>query len=205
MADIEAFPQINLPDEQQAYGIRRYDRLPGNQRVHSEDFAQILYAYAHDKYRRASYDQIGKLLYQNSIHGQRDAIQMARRLLVNILLANGDAHLKNWSIIYRDGRHAELSPAYDIVMTKGYIADESQFALNMAKTKNWYEVTMEHFKRWADYGDIPWRPVLYNLRAVMESARALWLGALNDSQMIDSQKNVLRAHWKRLHPDFRIE
>jgi serine/threonine-protein kinase HipA len=96
MADIEAFPQINLPDEQRAYGIRRYDRLPGNQRIHSEDFAQILHAYAHDKYRRASYDQIGKLLYRNSIHGQRDAIQMPRRLLVNILLANGDAHLKNW-------------------------------------------------------------------------------------------------------------
>ncbi|WP_296183548.1 type II toxin-antitoxin system HipA family toxin [Pseudomonas sp. UBA1879] len=205
MADIEALPQINLPDEQQAYGIRRYDRLAGNQRIHSEDFAQIFYAYAHDKYRRASYDQIGKLLYQNSIHGQRDAIQMARRLLVNILLANGDAHLKNWSIIYRDGRHAELSPAYDIVMTKGYIADESQYALNMAKTKNWYEASLEHFKRWAAYGDIPWRPVLYNLRAAMDSARALWPGALNDSQMIDSQKALLRAHWKGLHPDFRIE
>ena len=31
-----------------------------------------------------------------------DAQQFARRLLVNILLANGDAHLKNWSLLYAD-------------------------------------------------------------------------------------------------------
>ncbi|MEX5543844.1 HipA domain-containing protein, partial [Pseudomonas poae] len=92
------------------------------------------------------------------LQGQRDAAQMAVRLLVNILLANGDAHLKNWSMIYPDGRNAELSPAYDIVVTKAYITDENQYALNMGGRKNWYEVSMEDFKKWAEYGDIPWRP-----------------------------------------------
>jgi serine/threonine-protein kinase HipA len=202
---IEALPNINLPNEQYAYGIRRYDRLPESRRVHSEDFAQIFFAYAHDKYRVASYDQIGKLIYQNSIQGQRDAVQMAIRLLVNILLANGDAHLKNWSMIYRDGRSAELSPAYDIVTTKAYITDESQYALNMDKTKNWYETSFDHFKSWAEYGDIPWRPVLYNLRASMEKVRSLWPAALNGSEMPEKQKDSLRAHWRRLHPDFRLE
>lgn len=204
MASIEALPGINLPNEHYAYGIRRYDRLPGNQRVHSEDFAQIFFAYAHDKYRAGSYDQVGKLIYQNSIQGQRDAVQMAVRLLVNILLANGDAHLKNWSMVYRDGRNAQLSPAYDIVMTKAYITDENQYALNMDKGKNWYEASLEQFKRWAEYGDIPWRPVLYNLRATMEKARTLWPAALDSSEMAENQKISLREHWKRLHPDFRI-
>lgn len=138
MTDIEMLPNINLPNEQYAYGIRRYDRLPDNGRVHSEDFAQIFFAYAHDKYRMASYEQIGKLIYQNSIRGQRDAVQMAVRLLVNILLANGDAHLKNWSIVYPDGRNAQLSPAYDIVVTKAYITDERQYGLNMNRNKDWY-------------------------------------------------------------------
>ena len=204
MASIEALPNINLPNEQFAYGIRRYDRLPGNKRVHSEDFAQIFYAYAHDKYKAGSYDQIGKLIYQNSIKGQRDAVQMAVRLLVNVLLANGDAHLKNWSMIYPDGRNAELSPAYDIVTTKAYITDENQYALNMGRSKNWYETSLEDFRKWAEYGDIPWRPVLYNLRAAMEKARTLWPAALDESEMAESQKDVLREHWKRLHADFRI-
>lgn len=204
MTHIEALPNINLPNEQYAYGIRRYDRLPDNKRIHSEDFAQIFFAYAHDKYRAASYEQIGKLIYQNSLQGQRDATQMAVRLLVNILLANGDAHLKNWSMIYPDGRNAELSPAYDIVVTKAYITDENQYALNMGGSKNWYEVSMEDFKKWAEYGDIPWRPVLYNLRAALEKARTLWPAALDESGMADDHKSVLREHWKRLHADFRI-
>ncbi|MCI8210445.1 phosphatidylinositol kinase [Pseudomonas sp. S25] len=204
MSNIEALPNINLPNEQYAFGIRRYDRLPDNQRVHSEDFAQIFFAYAHDKYRAASYDQIGKLIYQNSRQGQRDAAQMAVRLLINILLANGDAHLKNWSMIYPDGRNAELSPAYDIVVTKAYIPDERQFALNMGMSKNWYEVSMEDFRKWAEYGDIPWRPVLYNLRAALEKARTFWPAALDASEMVEDQKKVLREHWKQLHADFRI-
>lgn len=205
MSNIETLASINLPDEPLAYGIRRYDRLPGNERVHSEDFAQVFFAYAHDKYHKASYDQIGKLIYRNSAHGQRDAVQMAIRLLVNVLLANGDAHLKNWSMIYRDGKQAELSPAYDVVTTKAYIADERHYALNLAGSKNWYDVSLEHFKGWALYGDIPWRLVLNNLKAVMQKARSLWPAALNDSAMAEQHKDVLRAHWKRLHPDFRIE
>jgi serine/threonine-protein kinase HipA len=205
MSNIQTLPNINLPDEQYAYGIRRYDRLPGNRRVHSEDFAQILFAYAHDKYSAGSYDQIGKLIYQTSAQGQRDAVQMAVRLLVNILLANGDAHLKNWSVIYPDGHNAELSPAYDIVVTKAFIPDEAQFGLNLDKNKNWYAASLEAFKQWAQYGDIPWRPVLYNLRATLEKARTLWPAALEASEMPDNQKIALRAHWKQLHPDFRIE
>jgi serine/threonine-protein kinase HipA len=204
MADIQVLPAINLPDEQQAFGIRRYDRLPDNQRVHSEDFAQILFAHAHDKYRGASYDQIGKLIYRNSVQGQRDAVQMALRLLVNILLANGDAHLKNWSMIYPDGRNARLSPAYDIVMTKAYITDEAQYALNLNKSKNWYAASYDTFEQWARYGDIPWRPVLYNLRSAMEKARALWPAALDASEMAHDQKKILCEHWQRLTPDFRI-
>ncbi|WP_164450294.1 HipA domain-containing protein, partial [Pseudomonas viridiflava] len=91
----------------------------------SEDFAQVLYAYAHDKYRSGRYEQIAKLLYTQTRHGQRDVTQMAVRLLVNVLLANGDAHLKNWSLIYPDALNAELSPAYDIVATKVFIPGES--------------------------------------------------------------------------------
>ena len=41
--------------------------------------------------------------------------ELLRRLTVNELLGNADAHLKNIGLIYRDGRTAELSPAYDVV------------------------------------------------------------------------------------------
>lgn len=78
--------------------------------------------------------QIGKVLYQYSANGLADAQQFARRLLVNILLANGDAHLKNWSLLYPDMFSPLLSPAYDIVTTRAYINNEMEFALNLGKT-----------------------------------------------------------------------
>lgn len=201
---IDSLPAINLPNEQWAYGIRRYDRLAGDQRVHSEDFAQVLYAYAHDKYRSGRYEQIAKLLYTQTRHGQRDVTQMAVRLLVNVLLANGDAHLKNWSLIYPDALNAELSPAYDIVATKVFISGESQYALNMADTKAWYDVSFEHFKRWAETSGIPWRPVLIHLRKTLDAARTLWPEALAASVMKPNQQAILRQHWQQLHADFRI-
>ena len=94
---LDNLPPINLPDEKLAFAIKRFDR-DENLRVHMEDFAQVLMKYPHDKYSSANYEQIGKILHQFSGDGLADTQQFARRLLVNILLANGDAHLKNWSL-----------------------------------------------------------------------------------------------------------
>lgn len=151
---LDKLPQINLPNEEFAFGIRRFDRNAGT-RVHMEDFAQILVKYPHDKYNSANYGQIGQIIYQYTGDGLGNAQQFARRLLVNILLANGDAHLKNWSLIYADKVTPELAPIYDIVTTKVYIDGEREFALNLGRTKEWYQVTMAHFQAWAEKEDIP--------------------------------------------------
>ncbi|MGO3740291.1 MAG: type II toxin-antitoxin system HipA family toxin [Marinomonas foliarum] len=89
-----------------------------------EDFAQVLVKYPHEKYNSDNYEQIAKNLYQFSGDGLNDVQQLARRLLVNTLLANGDAHLKNWSLLYSDQAPPKLSPAYDIVTTSVYIENE---------------------------------------------------------------------------------
>ena len=89
---LDNLPPINLPDEKLAFAIKRFDR-EDTRRIHMEDFAQVLVKYPHEKYSSASYEQIGKIVYEYSGDGMADAQQFARRLLVNILLANGDAHL----------------------------------------------------------------------------------------------------------------
>jgi len=81
-----------------AFAIKRFER-EGNSRIHMEDFAQVLIKYPHDKYDSASYKQIGKVIYDYSGDGLADIHQFCRRLLVNILLANSDANLKNWSLL----------------------------------------------------------------------------------------------------------
>ncbi len=200
---LDGLPPINLPDEELAFAIRRFDR-DEDTRIHMEDFAQVLVKYPHEKYNSANYEQIAKVLYRFSGDGLADVQQFARRLLVNTLLANGDAHLKNWSLLYSDGWTPRLAPAYDIVTTNVYIENEKQYALNLGKTKQWYAVTLANFEQWANRADVPWRAVKPHLEDALEKARNLWPQALGDLPMLSEHKNALRNHWRKLQPDFRI-
>ncbi len=204
MNDLENLPPINLPDEDQAYAIRRFDRGENNRRIHTEDFAQVLFKYPHDKYQGANYEQIARVLYQYSGNPLDDVQQLARRLLVNILLANGDAHLKNWSLIYKDGVTPGLAPAYDIVTTRLYIKNETNFALNLGGTKSWYDVNLNHFQSWARNADIPWQAIAPQLLDVLEKARTYWPNALKESPANEAHKILLTEHWRLLQNDFRL-
>jgi serine/threonine-protein kinase HipA len=201
---LDNLPQINLPNEKLAFAIKRFDR-DGDTRIHMEDFAQVLVKQPNQKYNSANYEQIGKILYEYSGDGLADAQQFSRRLLVNILLANGDAHLKNWSVIYTDKITPRLSPAYDIVTTKVYIDGERQCALNLGKNKDWYKVSMSNFEAWADKSGIPWRAIKPHLDDVMAKAKALWPDALNELPMHEEHKQKLTEHWKSLTTEFQIE
>jgi len=201
---LDNLPQINLPNEKLAFAIKRFDR-DDDVRIHMEDFAQVLVKYPQQKYNSASYEQIGRILYQFSGDGLIDAQQLARRLLVNILLANGDAHLKNWSLLYSDQVTPRLSPAYDIVTTSVYIDNERQYALNLGKTKDWYEVSVANFESWANRSEIPWRAIKPHLADTMEKARILWPDEMKNLPMNEDHKKKLKDHWSRLHEDFQIK
>ena len=203
MGKLDHLPPINLPNELYAFGIKRFDR-DNQRRIHSEDFAQVLVKYPHEKYNAANYEQIGKILYQFTGNGLGNAQQFARRLLVNILLANGDAHLKNWSLLYADHVTPELAPAYDIVTTNVYIEGEKEYALNLGKTKQWYQVTLAHFETWARKADIPWRAIKPHLDDTMDKARQFWPMALVQLPMDEAHKEKLKTHWQSLQKDFRV-
>ena len=200
---LDNLPQINLPDEKLAFAIKRFDRN-GNERIHMEDFAQVLVKYPQNKYNSASYEQVGKILYGYSGDGLADTQQFARRLLVNILLANGDAHIKNWSLLYQDKVTPRLSPSYDILTTSVYIENEKQYALNLGKSKEWYGVSMDNFEYWANKSGIPWRAIKPHLDDTLDRARALWPAALKDLPMDEGHKEKLMVHWSNLQPEFRI-
>ena len=61
--------------------------------------------------------------------------EFVRRLVFSVLIGNGDMHLKNWSLLYPDGRTPLLSPAYDFVSTVPYIPGDS-LALSFGGAKS---------------------------------------------------------------------
>ena len=125
------------------YAIRRFDRPDGG-RIHVEDFAQVFNLRTHQKYGRVNYDMIGRalLLYAG---GLPDLKEMARRLVLNVLMGNGDAHIKNWSLIYDNPQRPRLAPAYDLVSTVAYTTHDTSVALNMAGVKLFRAITLDTF------------------------------------------------------------
>lgn len=198
--ELKGLPDIALPDETHAFAIKRFDRTEKG-RVHTEDFAQIFNLYANEKYAKVNYEMIGKVLYKYS--SIRDVQQLAVRLLANILLGNGDAHAKNFSVIYPDRIKPVLSPAYDIVFTAAYIRDEADIALNLAKEKNWNQLSLAHFEQWSNRIDVPWPAIRESLNKAIERSK-IWPELLKDLPMNEKHKNSLKAHWAKLHDDFRL-
>lgn len=72
--------------------------------------------------------------------------QWARRIAFNLAIGNGDAHLKNWSLIYPDGQRPTLSPAHDLVATAFHIP-EDDLGLRFNGTKKFGQVRSGGFAR----------------------------------------------------------
>jgi len=145
--DITGLPtNIGVFNEGLALAIRRFDRPSADRRVHMEDFAQILGLYPEEKYKQYNYETLAKLIF--ALTGKTGLDQFVLRLVFIILSGNGDAHHKNWSLIYPDGVNAALSPAYDLLSTIQYMPDD-KLALNLAGTKHWQDIGMASFRRLA--------------------------------------------------------
>ena len=116
-----------------------------------------------------------------------------RRLIFNIATGNGDAHHKNWSLLYPDGVTAKLSPAYDLVSTIQYI-DSDRLALNLAKSKQWTDVRLESFRRLARKIDIDEEPIIESVRSATAAIQTAWHDSHADFGFEPSACRKIAAH-----------
>lgn len=135
--------------EQWAYAIRRFDRDEQRRPVHIEDLAQVRNIYPDAKYH-GNFETVAALLYRR--HDMAALREFTRRLAFIILISNGDAHFKNWSLIYRDPHTPTLSPAYDLVSTATYRAgtDPEDLGLKFGGTRRFDRITLRTFARLQD-------------------------------------------------------
>lgn len=139
-------PSVGDLAEPIALAIRRFDRPTPGARVHMEDFAQVLGLYPDEKYEKYNYETLARLI--RGLGAEDDLPEFIRRLVFMVASGNGDAHHKNWSVIYPDGVNARLSPAYDLVSTIQYHSNDT-LALNLGGSKRWEDVNGETFLRMA--------------------------------------------------------
>lgn len=172
--ELPVVPDVMWPGgEDVAYAISRFDRSSDGRRVHIEDMAQVRGFYSQQKYH-GSFETVAGLFYRGKDHSSLR--EFVRRLVFNLLIGNGDAHLKNWSLIYRDGRRAEISPAYDIVSTGGFYdpASPDDLGLKLGGSRLPHRVTREDFKRMQSLLHVQAEDVLDVLDETLDRFEVAW-------------------------------
>jgi len=131
-------PEFQLSQDGDALVVSRFDIQDGKP-LGFEDFCVLNGLDTQEKYRggyeKALFRRIRDFV---SLEHRPDALRNAFTLFVlNAAIRNGDAHLKNWGLIYEhtDGP-THLAPAYDLVTTTAYIA-EDQMALTLDARPAW--------------------------------------------------------------------
>jgi serine/threonine-protein kinase HipA len=121
---------IRLQDETLCYITKRVDRTR-KEKFHMEDMCQLSERLTADKYK-GSHEQIAKLLVKYSSNPLLDVSTFFELVLFSFFTGNADMHLKNFSLLEREGQGMSLSPAYDLVPTALVNpADTEELALNL--------------------------------------------------------------------------
>jgi serine/threonine-protein kinase HipA len=188
-ATLAAFP------ERLALAIRRFDRPAPDRRIHIEDFAQILGLYPEEKYQKYNYETLANLIFQ--LTSEAGLNEFIRQFVFIIVSGNGDAHHKNWSLLYPDGIKAELSPAYDLVSTIQYMPDDS-LALNFAKSKRWENIDMDAFRRMARKIGEPEERMAARVQAAVASILDAWHESSGDFGYAAEARGILEKHFGRI-------
>jgi serine/threonine-protein kinase HipA len=125
---------IFFDDGSPAYITRRFDHKPdGSGKYQVEDFAALLAKTPEregDGYKyNGSYFDIAKQIRRYVAASPVALLEFFRLLVFNYLIANGDAHLKNFSLMESEQGDFLLSPAYDLLCTALHI-DDTPLALH---------------------------------------------------------------------------
>lgn len=97
------------------YFIRRFDRIGRGRKLAVEDFAQLS-AQTRDTKYDFSMERLADIVDAHCTFPVIEKMKLFRLTLFNFLTGNEDAHLKNFSLITRNGK-TEFSPAYDLLNT----------------------------------------------------------------------------------------
>ena len=82
-------------------------------------------------------------------------------------------HLKNWSLLYPNGRTPQLSPAYDLLSTMPYIAGET-LSLSLMKNRQMDRCTPALFMALAKKAQVPQHLVMQTVVETSEKTRGNW-------------------------------
>ena len=133
-----------------SFAIVRFDRTASGNRIHAEEIAQVLNISPrkpYSKYRNANFETVANVVA--NLVGVEAVGDVIDRIVLNVLVGNGDAHLKNWAFTYPDGRRPALSPVFDVLPTVLYVKNDD-LGMNLNGSKEFELITASSFEGLGD-------------------------------------------------------
>lgn len=136
-------PEFHLSDTGGLFVMKRFDLASDGTPIGFEDMCVLQALTTQQKYN-SSYERVARSIKDFVTH---DLLQVAREqffasLVLSCVVRNGDAHLKNFGVLYeRPGSPVRLAPLYDVVTTVAYIPKDVP-ALSLAGSKKWWNRKM---------------------------------------------------------------
>jgi serine/threonine-protein kinase HipA len=177
-SSVEGIPDGLVEPTELIYLIKRFDRsLEG--RTHVEDFAQLADVAPAFKYSQsgATYDTLAKAIL--NLMGQVGYETFIERLAAMLVVGNLDAHLKNWALIYLDGRTASLAPVYDfhsLTVYSHYLY--GTLALGLGGESLSSAVYLDNFRILAENSGADSAHTVHIVRRTVDRLREAWSGEL---------------------------
>lgn len=170
---------VFFPGGEPAYIVRRFDHdATAGRKLSQEDFCQLAgrsrHAHGENYKYTGSYEELGRLLRQYCPAYRVEVEKLFAQILFNYICGNGDAHLKNFSLLESSFGDHLLSPCYDLLCSSLHLPNETRTALEMFDDFETESYQRNGFYKRADflelasrYGIIPKRA-----EAVMERFQA---------------------------------
>jgi serine/threonine-protein kinase HipA len=106
-------------------------------------------------------------------------------------------HLKNWSLIYNDPRAASIAPAYDLVSTISYLADDKA-ALKVSRTKRFDAFSMDELSHMAAKARLPEKLVLDTADETVAHFQDVWRKEKNNLALTSDMIEAINKHLKTI-------
>jgi serine/threonine-protein kinase HipA len=191
VSEIRGLPADAGAMEGKALAVQRFDRSDKGESIHMEDFAQVFGLYPADKYHHRSYANVASVLRAET--GEAGTDEFFRRLVFSVFIGNGDMHLKNWSLIYPDGRTPVLSPGYDFVATFPYIPNDS-LALTFGGSRSLSEISTDQVRRFAESARLAASPLWRHVTDVTDRIVAAWKQLAEKDLLPEQMRGAIGKH-----------
>ena len=129
-------PDYYLADSGEMLVVKRFDINKNNHRLAFEEVCALQHLSTHGKYQ-SSYEAVAETIQKTPCDPPGDTRRdLFKSVLLSMMLKNGDAHLKNFGILYHNTERKWLAPVYDLVCTVVYQPKDVP-ALTLAGKKQW--------------------------------------------------------------------